>query len=72
MHLFYIVWDYTDERFFSKLNSSDCTQFSFLLGWPASIWFVMWTTFSVGVFIAAIFAGIMVFQKTPEDMYGDA
>jgi hypothetical protein len=36
MHLFYVVWDYTDERFFDKVNSSDCSQFTNLLGWPTS------------------------------------
>ena len=34
MHLFYVVWDYTDERFFEKLNASDCSQFTSLLGFP--------------------------------------
>lgn len=36
MHLFYVVWDYTDERFFDKRNSSDCSQYSELLGLSAS------------------------------------
>ena len=36
MHLFYVVWDYTDERLFDKRNTSDCAQFSELLGWPTS------------------------------------
>jgi hypothetical protein len=72
MHLFYVVWDYTDERFFDKMNCSDCTQFQELLGWPASMWFLFWTTFSSLVFVSAVFAGIMVFKKTTEEMYGDA
>ena len=36
MHLFYVVWDYIDERLFDKRNTSDCSQFSELLGWPTS------------------------------------
>ena len=36
MHLFYVVWDYIDERLFDKRNTSDCAQFSELLGWPTS------------------------------------
>lgn len=36
MHLFYVVWDYVDERLFDKRNTSDCAQFSELLGWPVS------------------------------------
>jgi hypothetical protein len=36
MNLFYVVWDYIDDRLFDKRNSSDCAQFSELLGWPTS------------------------------------
>lgn len=71
MHLFYVVWDYTDERF-GKLNSSDCSQFTNLLGWPTSAWFLFWTIYSCLVFVAAVFAGIMVFKKSHDEMYGDA
>jgi hypothetical protein len=28
--IFYVVWDFTDDRFFKKLNDSDATQFSLL------------------------------------------
>ncbi|EIW67725.1 hypothetical protein TREMEDRAFT_33284 [Tremella mesenterica DSM 1558] len=34
MNLFYSVWDYVDEALYDKRNSSDCSQFSHLLGWP--------------------------------------
>lgn len=36
------------------------------------MWFLFWTTFSSLVFVSAVFAGIMVFKKTTEEMYGDA
>ena len=36
MNAFYVVWDYVDDRLFDKRNSSDCAQFSELLGWPTS------------------------------------
>ena len=36
MNLFYVVWDYIDERLFDKRNTSDCAQFSELLGWPTA------------------------------------
>jgi hypothetical protein len=36
MNLFYAVWDYIDEKLFDKRNTSDCAQFSELLGWPTS------------------------------------
>ena len=36
MNLFYLVWDYIDEKLFDKRNTSDCAQFSELLGYPSS------------------------------------
>jgi hypothetical protein len=36
MNNFYLVWDYIDERLFDKRNTSDCAQFSELLGWPTA------------------------------------
>lgn len=36
MNLFYVVWDYVDEKLFDKRNTSDCAQFSELLGWPTA------------------------------------
>lgn len=36
MNLFYLVWDYIDEKLFDKRNTSDCAQFSELLGFPIS------------------------------------
>jgi len=73
MNLFYVVWDYIDDRLFDKRNTSDCAQFSELLGWPTSgmgkseqylitAWFVFWFTYESLVFTAAIFAGIIVFR----------
>jgi hypothetical protein len=94
------VWDYIDERLFDKPNTSDCTQFADLTTIPApgelrsrikadtEAWFVLWTVYDCLVFVAAIIAGIIVFQvsasevvelagltylqKTPEQMYADA
>ena len=36
MSLFYLVWDYIDEKLFDKRNTSDCAQFSELLGFPTA------------------------------------
>lgn len=36
MNNFYLVWDYIDEKLFDKRNTSDCAQFSELLGWPTA------------------------------------
>lgn len=74
MNLFYVVWDYIDDRLFDKRNTSDCAQFSELLGWPTSgeyigadtilmtAWFLFWLTYDGLVFAAAILAGIIVFR----------
>ncbi|WWC88456.1 uncharacterized protein L201_003367 [Kwoniella dendrophila CBS 6074] len=72
MNLFYVVWDYVDERLFDKRNTSDCAQFSELLGWPTSSWFVFWFIYDSLVFTSAIFAGICVFRKTDDQMYREA
>lgn len=76
MNLFYLVWDYVDERLFDKRNTSDCAQFSELMGWTVSCrslqsrfnaadstaWAIFWFTWEVLVFTSAIFAGICVFK----------
>ena len=78
MNIFYVVWDYVDERLFDKRNSSDCAQFSELLGWPTSSricsyflkqrtkaaigWAIFWFIWEALVFTSAIFAGIAAFQ----------
>lgn len=72
MQMFYIVWDYTDERFFDKANASDCTQFTYLLGWPTSAWAAFWFLFSALAFTSACFAGIIVFKKSRDQMFIDA
>jgi len=81
MNLFYVVWDYIDDRLFDKRNTSDCAQFSELLGWPTSgeyigadtilmtAWFLFWLTYDGLVFAAAILAGIIVFRVSePYDL----
>ncbi|WVO18070.1 hypothetical protein L204_105768 [Cryptococcus depauperatus] len=72
MNLFYVVWDYVDERLFDKRNTSDCAQFSELLGWPTSSWAIFWFVWDGLVFASAIFAGITVFRRTDEQMYIEA
>ncbi|OWZ62004.1 hypothetical protein C366_06576 [Cryptococcus neoformans Tu401-1] len=72
MNLFYVVWDYVDERLFDKRNTSDCAQFSELLGWPTSSWFILWFIWDALVFTSAVFAGICVFRRTDAEMYSEA
>ena len=57
LNLFYVVWDYLDERLFDKRNTSDCAQFSELLGWPISgrsISGRSCSSFSVGALVVRI------------------
>ncbi|KAL1413124.1 hypothetical protein Q8F55_000873 [Vanrija albida] len=72
LHLFYTVWDYVDERLFDKRNTSDCTEFAGMLGWSPDVWAIVWFCWESALFVTAIIAGIVVFQKTPEKMYADA
>lgn len=44
--IFFVVWDFTDDRFFKKVNDSDATQFSLLYpGVPAHC---KWPSVSIG------------------------
>ncbi|KAJ9114587.1 hypothetical protein QFC20_001461 [Naganishia adeliensis] len=49
-----------------------CLSFTSLLGWPPSVWAGIWILYSMLVFVAAIFAGIIVWKKTTDEMYEDA
>jgi len=73
MNIFYALWDFIDDRFFKKSNDSDATQFSLLYPRvPAHYWALLWITFSIGMFITFILLGIMLFKRTPGDMYLEA
>ncbi|BEJ04868.1 hypothetical protein CcaverHIS641_0206850 [Cutaneotrichosporon cavernicola] len=71
-HLFYSLWDYLEETVFGKTNPSDCHELQRHLGVPAETWLALIFLFEALVFMAAIMAGIVVFKKTPEQMYADA
>jgi hypothetical protein len=86
MNLFYLVWDYIDEKLFDKRNTSDCAQFSELLGWPTACksyippwnladnvaWAMFWFGYEALVFTAAIFAGIIVFRVSYDPLILDS
>ncbi|KAG8744194.1 hypothetical protein FRC10_010660 [Ceratobasidium sp. 414] len=66
MSVFFVVWDFTDDRFFKKANNSDCEQFSLLYPRvPAHYWATGWLIFSSLTFIAMLLVGIAVFKRTP-------
>ncbi|CAE7217298.1 unnamed protein product, partial [Rhizoctonia solani] len=73
MSIFFVVWDFTDDRFFKKLNDSDATQFSLLYPKvPAHYWATGWLVFSSLLFIGMLLLGIAVFKRTPEEMAEEA
>ncbi|KAA1468843.1 hypothetical protein DENSPDRAFT_863851 [Dentipellis sp. KUC8613] len=73
LHIFYVVWDITDDKFFRKTNDSDCTQFSLM--YPrvsAQAWAFMWILFEIGMLIGFVLIGIAEFKRTPDQMYAEA
>ncbi|CAE6454659.1 unnamed protein product [Rhizoctonia solani] len=73
MSIFFVVWDFTDDRFFKKLNDSDATQFSLLYPKvPPHYWATGWLVFSSLVFIGMLLLGIAVFKRTPDEMAEEA
>ncbi|EUC59680.1 peptidase M50B-like protein, partial [Rhizoctonia solani AG-3 Rhs1AP] len=63
MSIFFVVWDFTDDCFFKKLNDSDATQFSLLYPKvPAHYWATGWLVLSSLVFIGMLLLGIAVFK----------
>jgi len=73
IHILYVIWDITDEKFFRKPHDSDCTQFSYLYkGVPAHVWAMFWIVFQLGSLIGFIFLGIAAFKLTPDQMNAEA
>jgi len=73
IHILYVIWDITDEKFFRKAHDSDCTQFSYLYkGIPAHVWAMFWIAFQLGSLIGFIFLGIAAFKLTPDQMNAEA
>ncbi|KAG8687875.1 hypothetical protein FRC09_013222, partial [Ceratobasidium sp. 395] len=71
--IFYVVWDFTDDRFFKKTNDSDATQFSLLYPKvPPHYWATGWFALSALTFIAMMLVGIAVFKRTPAEMHAEA
>ncbi|EPQ26858.1 uncharacterized protein PFL1_05493 [Pseudozyma flocculosa PF-1] len=65
MNCLYSVWDICDDLIFRKVNESDATAFSKVVGCcPPQVWGVIWLFISLGFFAAGIVIGIVAF-KTP-------
>ncbi|KAH9166723.1 hypothetical protein EDB89DRAFT_2002009 [Lactarius sanguifluus] len=73
LHILYVIWDITDEKFFRKPNDSDCTQFSYLYkSIPPHVWAVFWITFQLAWLVGFVLIGIASFKLTPDQMYVEA
>jgi len=69
LHIFYVIWDISDEKFFKKVNDSDATQFSLL--YPSispHVWAILWIMYEVVWLIGFMFIGIAAFKLTPDQM----
>ncbi|KAI9509126.1 peptidase M50B-like-domain-containing protein [Russula earlei] len=73
LHVLYVIFDITDEKFFRKPHDSDCTQFSYLYkAVPAHVWAMFWITFQLGALVGFVFIGIASFRLTKDQMYAEA
>ncbi|KZV71567.1 hypothetical protein PENSPDRAFT_684497 [Peniophora sp. CONT] len=73
LHIFFAVWDVTDERIFRKPNDSDCTQWALLCpGIPSHVWAIIWIMFEVAVLIGFVLIGIVAFKLSPEELQAQA
>ncbi|KAF8552414.1 hypothetical protein OG21DRAFT_126683 [Imleria badia] len=69
MNVFFVVWDIADDKFFRKVNDSDCTQFHILFPCiSAHFWACVWLIFEVGVCISFLFIGLASFKLTTGEM----
>jgi hypothetical protein len=73
MNIYYVVWDFADDRFFRKANDSDATQFSLLYpAISAHVWALFWILFQTGALIGFILLGISQFKRTDAEMMFEA
>jgi len=73
MNIFYVVWDFTDERLYRRPNDSDASQFVHIYrGTSGHCWAILWIMFSVAVCIGFLLLGIVVFKKSQAQMVADA
>jgi len=73
MHVFFALWDFTDDRLFKKANDSDCTQFAIL--YPKTKphqWAIIWITLEILVFVMFTIVGLVVFKMTTVQMNAQA
>lgn len=73
INILYVIWDISDEKFFKKRNDADTTQFSLLYPKiPAHVWAIFWIIFQLGALVGFIFAGIVLFKQSQDEMQQQA
>ncbi|GJJ11299.1 hypothetical protein Clacol_005531 [Clathrus columnatus] len=73
INILYVIWDIADEKFFKKRNDADTTQFHLLYPKvPAHVWAIFWIIFQLGALVGFIFAGIVLFKQTQDEMQQQA
>jgi len=73
MHIFYIVWDVSDERFMKKANTSDITQYTLIFtktGIP--FWIIFWFILAAGALVGFSLLGQTVWKLNSDQMYAQA
>lgn len=65
MSCLYSVWDIIDDLILRKVNESDASAFSRIVGGPPQMWGFIWGVISVVLFASGVIIGIVAF-KTPE------
>ncbi|PWN28940.1 hypothetical protein BDZ90DRAFT_250187 [Jaminaea rosea] len=63
MSCLYSVWDVAEDLVFRKVEESDASAFSRLVGGPPQLWGVFWLFISVVFFAAGLVIGIVAFKE---------
>jgi len=73
LHIFFALWDFTDDRLFKKTNDSDCTQYALMYPkFQPNHWAMGWILIEITVFIGFTLIGFVVFKKNPAEMQAQA
>ncbi len=67
MNSLYSLWDILDDLVFRKVNESDASAFSKLVGGAPQCWGVIWLIVSMCFFASGIIIGIVAFKATTQE-----
>lgn len=71
MNSLYSLWDILDDLVFRKVNESDATAFSKLVGGAPQCWGVIWLIISMGFFAVGIIVGIVFAKASTQEQQAD-